>query len=56
VAERHRVSRLQFRDRMTSIAGVEIEEVLDFEVTFADLSARLLELSREGPTSIEPSP
>jgi hypothetical protein len=55
VAERHRVSRLQFRDRMTSIAGVEIEEVLDFEVTFADLSARLLELSREGPTSIEPS-
>jgi hypothetical protein len=40
VAERHRVSRLQFRDRMTSIAGVEIEEVLDYEVTFADLSAR----------------
>jgi hypothetical protein len=37
VAERHRVARMQFLERMTSVAGVEIEEVLDYEVTFAEL-------------------
>lgn len=36
-AERHRVARMQFLERMTSVAGVEIEEVLDYEVTFAEL-------------------
>lgn len=35
LAERHRVSRMQFRDRMTSAAGVEVEETVDYEVTFA---------------------
>lgn len=37
VAERHRVSRMQFRDRMTAAARVEVEETVDYEVTFADL-------------------
>ena len=37
LAERHRVSRMQFRDRMTSAAGVEVEETVDYEVTFAHL-------------------
>ncbi|HEU5279402.1 MAG TPA: hypothetical protein VFU26_10930 [Gaiellaceae bacterium] len=37
LAERHRVSRMQFRDRMTSAAGVEVEETVDYEVTFAQL-------------------
>jgi hypothetical protein len=35
LAERHRVSRMQFRDRMSSAAGVEVEETVDYEVTFA---------------------
>jgi len=37
VAERHRVVRMQFLDRMTSVAGVQVEERDDFEVTFAHL-------------------
>ena len=37
LAERHRVSRMQFRDRMASAAGVQVEETVDYEVTFADL-------------------
>ena len=37
VAERHRVSRMQFRDRMTSAAGAQVEETVDYELTFADL-------------------
>ena len=44
-AERHRVARAQFRERMLSIADVEIEESTDFVVTFADLGPRLAELS-----------
>jgi hypothetical protein len=39
IAERYRASRTEFRERMTSVAGVEIEEVDDYEVTFAQLSA-----------------
>jgi hypothetical protein len=39
VAEHHRVARMEFLDRMTSVADVEIEEVLDYEVTFADVGA-----------------
>jgi hypothetical protein len=37
VAERQRVSRMQFRDRMTAVAGAQVEETVDYEVTFADL-------------------
>jgi hypothetical protein len=37
LAERHRVSRMQFRDRVASAAGVEVEETVDYEVTFADI-------------------
>ena len=40
-AQRHRVVRMQFLDRMTSIADVQIEEILDFQVTFAHLGPRL---------------
>jgi hypothetical protein len=28
---------MQFRDRMASAAGVQVEETVDYEVTFADL-------------------
>jgi hypothetical protein len=44
VAERHRVARMQFISRMTSVAEVQIEEMLDFEVTLAHLGPRLTEL------------
>lgn len=37
IAERHRVARMRFRDRMTSAAGVQVEETVDYEVTFAHL-------------------
>jgi hypothetical protein len=46
VAERHRVARMQFRDRMTSAAGVQVEETVDYEVTFAHLAQRLVDLSK----------
>jgi hypothetical protein len=37
VAESHRVARMQFLERMTSVAEVEIEEIVDYDVTFARL-------------------
>jgi hypothetical protein len=45
VAERHRAARMEFIQRMLSVAGVEIEEILDYEVTFAHL----------GPLMIDPA-
>jgi hypothetical protein len=41
VAERHASVRAQFRERMLAIAGVRIEEVVDYEVAFARLGAGL---------------
>jgi hypothetical protein len=37
----HRVARMQFLNRMTSVAGVEVEETSKFEVTLAELGPRL---------------
>ena len=31
--------RNEFRSRMTSVVGVQIEEVVDYELTFAELGA-----------------
>ena len=45
-AERHRVARAQFRERMLSVADVEVEESTDFEVTFAELGPQLARFSR----------
>jgi hypothetical protein len=45
VAERHRVARMQFVERMSSVAGVQIEERLDFDVAFAELGPRLAAFS-----------
>ena len=39
IAEHHRVARGEFLERMTSVAGVQVEEVVDYEVTYADLQA-----------------
>jgi hypothetical protein len=36
-AEHHRVARTQFRERILAIAGVRIEEVVDYDVVFARL-------------------
>ena len=41
VAERHRLARMQFRDRMTSAADVQVEETVDYEVTFAHLGPQI---------------
>jgi hypothetical protein len=41
VAERHRVARMEFRDRMTAAAGVQVEETVDYTVTFAHFGPRL---------------
>jgi hypothetical protein len=38
-AERHRVVRMQFIERISSVAGVEIEEMVDYELTFAELGS-----------------
>src|SRR4051794_22766431 len=38
-AERHRAARNGFRERITTVAGVEIQEVEELEVTFAQLAA-----------------
>ena len=44
-AERHRVARARFRERMLSLADVEAEESTDYEVTFALFGPRLAEPS-----------
>jgi hypothetical protein len=41
VAERHRTTRMRFRDRVTAAVHVSVEETTDFEVTFAELGPRL---------------
>lgn len=45
VAHRHRVARMEFLNRMTSVADVEVEETTDFEVAFAELGPRLTSFS-----------
>jgi hypothetical protein len=42
VAERHRTVREEFRDRIAAVAGVELQEVEEFEVTFAHLAALMV--------------
>jgi hypothetical protein len=45
VAERHRVVRTQFIDRMTSAADVEVEERADYQVTFAHFGPRMTDFT-----------
>jgi hypothetical protein len=37
VAEAHRPARLQFIEKMTSVAGVTVEEIVDFQVMYAEI-------------------
>jgi hypothetical protein len=41
VAERHRALRMEFINRVTSLADVQIEETVEFDVAFARLSPPL---------------
>ena len=36
-ADVHREARMQFIERMTSIAGVQVEAIVEYDVAFADL-------------------
>jgi hypothetical protein len=47
VAEAHRSARMQFIDRMTSVAQVEIEEIVDYELMFAEIGGRLARGERD---------
>lgn len=42
VAGRHRAVRGEFRERITVIAGVQLEDVEEFEVTFAHVGALMV--------------
>jgi hypothetical protein len=42
VAERHSAVRTEFRERIVAVAGVEFQEVEEFEVTFAHLGALMV--------------
>ena len=52
IAERHQASRMQFRDRMLSAAGVGIGETVDYEVTFAQLGPWASERKESGEGGI----
>ena len=52
IAERHQASRMQFRDRMLSTAGVGIGETVDYEVTFSRLGAWAGERKESGEGGI----
>jgi hypothetical protein len=46
VAEQHQAARMQLRDRVTSTVDVEVEETVDYEVTFAHLESPMIEPKR----------
>jgi hypothetical protein len=52
VAERHQASRMQFRDRMLSAAGVGLGETVDYEVTFAHFGPWASERKESGEGGI----
>lgn len=41
MADRHRPARMRFRDRVTAAVNVQVEETVDYEVTFAHLGPRM---------------
>ena len=43
VAQRYNVIRSQFRERMLTVAGAQIEDVVDYEVAFARFGPALAE-------------
>jgi hypothetical protein len=47
IADDHMAARMQFIERMTSVAQVEIEEIVDFELMFAEVGERLARGERD---------
>jgi hypothetical protein len=45
VAKRHEFARMQFRDRMMAAANVEVEETVDYDLTFAQLGPAVASFS-----------
>jgi hypothetical protein len=45
VAERHRTLRMGFLERVMAVAGVQVEEVVDYDVSFAQLEALAIDSS-----------
>jgi hypothetical protein len=45
VAERYRPLRMQFLEKVLSAVGVELEESIDFDVTFAKLGPNLADVA-----------
>jgi heme-degrading monooxygenase HmoA len=43
VADHHRAARMQLRDRATATVNVQVEETVDYEVTFAHLGSGITE-------------
>ena len=41
VAERHRAVRTEFLNRMLSVANVQVEEIVEYELAFAELGPQL---------------
>jgi hypothetical protein len=50
VAERHAAARAKFREGVTAAVNVTIEDTTGYEVTFAHLGPRLVELHRQAST------
>jgi hypothetical protein len=46
VAERHRGVRTEFVERITSVAGVEIEESVEYEMTYAHIAQSVADFTR----------
>jgi heme-degrading monooxygenase HmoA len=43
VADRHRAARMRLRDRVTATVNVQVEETVDYRITFAHLGSRVAE-------------
>ena len=39
VAEAHRPARMEFIERMTSVAGVDVQEIVEYRVMYAELGS-----------------
>jgi heme-degrading monooxygenase HmoA len=46
VADQHREARMRFRESVTATVNAQIEEVVDYDVAFADLGSLIGELEK----------
>jgi hypothetical protein len=53
IANEHRPARVRFIERMTAIAGVQVEEIVDYRLMFAELSPRVAGLEPDTPRAVE---